>query len=137
MTCESAWRTPNTWFFWATAFPRMMSSTAPCCPRVGREPSRRCIAPLWLARQGRMAGSRMARSASTAKEHKHEPASGAQKIQAAIDIFGDKHVRAYTAGIPQVFGMPPSRERILGLLYPVGVGIECFTPDGVRRDASG
>lgn len=71
-----------------------------------------------------------------AKEHAHEPASGAQTIQAAIDIFGKKRVRAYTAGIPQVFGMPPSRERILDLLYPVGVGIDCFTPDGVRRDAS-
>lgn len=68
-----------------------------------------------------------------AEDRKHDPTSGAQTIQAAIDIFGEKHVRAYTAGIPKVFGTPPSRERILDLLYPVGVGIDCFTPNGVCR----
>jgi hypothetical protein len=71
-----------------------------------------------------------------AKEHKHEPASGAQTIQAAIDIFGEKRVRAYTAGIPQVFGSPPNRELVLHLLYPEGVGIDCFKPYGVFRDPS-
>lgn len=69
-----------------------------------------------------------------AKEHKHDPASGAETVQAAIDIFGEDRVRAYTAGIPNVFGIPPNRERILDLLYPVGVGVECFTPSGVCRE---
>ena len=69
-----------------------------------------------------------------AEEHKHDPKSGAETIQAAIDIFGEDRVRAYTAGIPQVFGTPPSRQPILDLLYPAGVRIACFTPGGVSRD---
>jgi hypothetical protein len=67
------------------------------------------------------------------EDRKHESDSGADTIQAAMDIFGKDRVRAYTAGIPGVFGVPPSRERILKLLYPVGVGIDCFGPNGVCR----
>ncbi len=68
------------------------------------------------------------------EEHKDDPASGAETIQAAIDIVGEDRVRAYTSGIPQVFGTPPSRERILNLLYPVDVGIDSFRSNGVCRD---
>jgi hypothetical protein len=65
--------------------------------------------------------------------NRHNNNSGAETIQAAVDIFGQDRVRAYTAGIPRVFGLPPCRERILDLLYPVGVEIDCFTQHGVCR----
>jgi hypothetical protein len=66
--------------------------------------------------------------------NRHDNDFGADTIQAAVDIFGPLRVRAYTAGIPRVFGLPPCRERILDLLYPVGVEIDCFTPNGVCRE---
>lgn len=69
--------------------------------------------------------------------NRHASDSGAETIQAALDIFGADRVRAYTAGIPRVFGLPPCRQRILDLLYPVGVGIDCFTPCGVWRPVGG
>ena len=65
---------------------------------------------------------------------RHDNDFGADTIQAAVDIFGRDRVRAYTAGIPRVFGLPPCRERILNLLYPVGVEIDCFAPNGVCRE---
>ncbi len=59
---------------------------------------------------------------------------GVDTIKAAWDIFGKEHVRAFTGGIPLVFGSPePSRENILNLLYPVNVGIDEFTSNGVIR----
>ena len=67
------------------------------------------------------------------KADMHDSRSGAETIQAAIDIFGRDRVRAYTAGIPSVFGMPPCRERIRDLLYPVDAEIDCFTQHGVCR----
>lgn len=65
--------------------------------------------------------------------YRHHCDFGAETIQAAIDIFGEGRVRAYTAGIPRVFGTPPGPEGVFDPLYSVGVGIVCFTPNGVCR----
>lgn len=59
---------------------------------------------------------------------------GVPTIEAAQEIFGKEHVRAYTGGIPQVFECEGSIEASLKkILYPTDFEIGCFTANGVQR----
>ena len=67
-------------------------------------------------------------------ENKQEDKQGAKAIQNAIDVFGLENVRAYTAGIPDVFKMG-DKKVIKDLLYPhfPGWDLDCFENGMVVR----
>lgn len=60
-----------------------------------------------------------------------------QTLQAAIDIFGNDHVRAYTGGIPRVFTIAgEARSSMREILYPNMIGFDCFVNRAtVRRNS--
>jgi len=59
---------------------------------------------------------------------------GVPTIKAAFDIFEKPFVRAYTGGIPQVWGCGSEvKQRVLDLLYPTTTNIKSFSNEGVTR----
>ena len=71
------------------------------------------------------------------QKYKHFNSYGGPTIEIAVGIFGEENVRAFTGGIPAVFGEPVQRQKILELLYPTDVGVECFFDGGVKRGKTG
>ena len=59
---------------------------------------------------------------------------GIPTIEVAQNIFGNKKVRIFTGGIPDVWGTGSEVSRkVSEILYPTNIGIDCFTKDGVSR----
>jgi len=56
---------------------------------------------------------------------------GINAIDAAIAVFGEKNVRAYTGGIPQVWlsGNSLDKDKVKDLLYPKNI-----FPNGVAQN---
>lgn len=66
--------------------------------------------------------------------YKTEDKQGASAIQNAIDVFGLDQVRAYTAGIPDVF-KNGDKTAVKDILYPQypGWDLDCFENGNVKR----
>lgn len=71
------------------------------------------------------------------KSHKQKDDNveyGIPTIEAALSIFKKENMRIFTGGIPQVWGTGCEvSHKVSEILYPINVGIDCFTKDGVCR----